>query len=112
MQPSGRFSPFTLLAFAVIAIALAGGYLFWERAPQAVTRTSNAPVMAAPGQEAKVAPRGDSSKQSASPTVAQPPGPRAATAEEMEADYEQAADAESRAEAARNLASLDNGAAL
>jgi hypothetical protein len=112
MQPSGRFSPFTLLAFTVIAIALAGGYLFWGREPKALTRTSNAPPGRAPIEIAKVVPRKDFAKQSASPPVAQPPGQRAATAAEMEEHYEQATGAESRAEAARSLASLDNGAAL
>jgi hypothetical protein len=110
-QQSGAISSFSLLGIAVLAIALAGGYLFFGRQPQAATRTSIAPA-AGPGvQSSEGSPAQDSRIQSPPPATAQVTQ-RPQTAEEIEDEYVQAADGEARAEAARNLASLDTAAAM
>lgn len=113
MQRGGTISLRFLFALAVFVIVGAGWYLFFARQP------APAPRIASVSEPGMPAPRSPSSEPLRPlPEAAPPPPPpvqrppRAVIAREIEADYAEAPDAESRAEAARNLASLDTAESI
>jgi hypothetical protein len=113
MQRGGSISLRLLLILAVLLTVGAGWYLFFTRKPESPRITSvsepSVPARNSPSPEL-VRPLPEAPVPSLLPPVQRPP--RAATAQEIEAEYAQAPDTESRAEAARNLASLDTAASL
>lgn len=124
MQRPGFSTFYTLIALAALAAGIAGWYVLSDPAAPPGTAPQSATVVVAPPSKGEARepsrpePPGEAVPEIAAPAVGPArvvvPGPaapappvRAVTAQEIESEYAKATDTESRAEVARNLASLD-----